>query len=326
MSMRRALITGCGSCLPRQAVTNQELIERGIDTSDEWIVQRTGITQRYIAGPDERTSDLATEAAKRAIENAGLTAADIDLIICASVTQDNTLPAMAAKVQANLGVDKGFAFDMSAVCSGFVYALSVANSLITTGQANHAIVIGAETLSRILDWKDRSTCVLFGDGAGAVVLSGEEENGDLSDRGILGSQLHADGRYYDSLYADGGPGSTQTVGLVRMSGKEVFKQAVTCLSSVVDEVLHNVGISSDQVDWLVPHQANLRIIEGTAKKLKMPMDRVIVTVDKHANTSAASIPLALAAANAEGKFKKGQLILLDAMGAGFTWGAAVLRW
>jgi 3-oxoacyl-[acyl-carrier-protein] synthase-3 len=324
--MMRSVIIGCGGALPRETVTNQQLIARGVDTSDEWIVQRTGIRTRHLASAEETTSVLAVQAARTALQNAEVKAEDIDLVIVATLTPDNTFPATAMRVQEKLGIKAGFAFDVSAACSGFVYALTLADNFIRLGQIKTALIIGAETLSHILDWSDRSTCVLFGDGAGAVVVQAREGNGDNADQGILATRLHADGSYYDTLYADGGPGSTKTTGFLRMSGKEVFRQAVTCLSNVVDEVLETTGLKPEEVDWLVPHQANIRIIEGTAKKLKMPMAKVVVTVDQHANTSAASIPLALAHADAEGRFKRGDLILLDAMGAGLTWGAAVIRW
>lgn len=313
---------GCGHYLPRQIVSNADLSKR-VDTSDEWIVQRTGIKSRHIAADGELTSDLALNAARMALTNAGITAETVDLIIVATTTPDNTFPATAARVQAKLGMTGGFAFDVQAVCSGFVYALAVADNFIKTGQVKTALVIGAETLSRILDWTDRTTCVLFGDGAGAVVLQAMDGNGD---RGIISTHLHSDGRNYDALYTDGGASSTKTLGHIRMDGKEVFRHAVQKLADVVDETLLANDLKPEDIDWFVPHQANLRIIDGTAKKLGLPKERVVITVDSHANTSAASIPLALSVASADGRLKKGQLVLLDAMGGGFTWGAALVRW
>ncbi len=323
--MRRSVILGCGSYLPKTILTNDELAKR-VDTTDEWISKRTGIKSRHIAAADEKTSDLALAASREALAEAGLDATDIDVIVVATTTPDNTFPATAAKVQALLGMTKGFAFDVQAVCSGFVYALAIADNFIRLGQANKALVIGAETFSRLLDWNDRGTCVLFGDGAGAVVLGAIEGKGDNTDRGILSTHLHSDGRHYDLLAADGGPGSTGTTGHVRMEGQEVFRHAVQNLADVVDEALAANNLKPEQIDWLVPHQANQRIIEGTAKKLHMSPDRVVVTIADHANTSAASIPLALAAASKDGRLKQGQLVLLDAMGGGFTWGAAMVRW
>ena len=323
--MRRSIVLGCGGYLPQQIVTNQELAKR-VDTSDEWITRRTGIKQRHIAAINEKTSDLATMAAQGALMDANLTANDIDVIIVATTTPDNTFPSTATKVQANIGLIHGFAFDVQAVCSGFVYALAIADNFIRLGQAQRALVIGAETFSRLLDWNDRSTCVLFGDGAGALVLGSSEGVGDKTDRGVLSTHLHSDGRYQDLLYVDGGPGSTQTTGTVKMEGQEVFRHAVHCLSEVVDEVMAANHLTAEEIDWLVPHQANQRIIDGTAKKLGMSSDRVVKTVAEHANTSAASIPLALATAAKDGRLKPGQIILLDAMGGGFTWGAAAIRW
>jgi 3-oxoacyl-[acyl-carrier-protein] synthase-3 len=317
---------GCGGYLPRQIVTNDDLARRGVNTSDEWIVQRTGIKQRHIAAEGETTSDLAVKAAQAALANAGIDANAIDLIVVATTTPDNTFPATAAKVQARLGVTRGFAFDVQAVCSGFVYALSIADNFIRLGQAQTALVIGAETLSRLIDWKDRKTCVLFGDGAGAVVVQAAEGKGDTSDRGILSAHLHTDGRQYDKLYVDGGPGSTATVGYMRMEGREVFRHAVVRLAEVLDEVLAANNIPAEAIDWLVPHQANKRIIEGIAKRLHLPPERVVLTIAEHANTSAASLPLALTTAVADGRIKRGQLLLLDVMGGGFTWGAALVRW
>lgn len=317
---RRAVLAGTGSALPRTRVSNAELAER-VDTSDEWIVERTGIRFRYIAEPDETTATLGAAAAQKALDAAGLTADDIGLIIVATATPDNTFPASATKVQALIGAPDCIAFDVAAVCSGFLYALSVANSMLQTGAAQHALVIGSETFSRILDWEDRATCVLFGDGAGAVVMSAEEN----STRGILATRLHADGRYSDMLYVDGGPSTTGTVGKVRMQGREVFRHAVTNLASVLGEVMEDAGLSASDIDWVVPHQANRRIIDATAKKLKLDPSRVVLTVDQHANTSAASVPLALDLAVRDGRIKPGDLCVLEAMGGGFTWGAAVLR-
>jgi 3-oxoacyl-[acyl-carrier-protein] synthase-3 len=318
---RRAILTGTGSALPRTRVSNEELARR-VDTSDEWIVERTGIRFRHIAQPDETTATLAAAAAKEALTAAGLQPSDIGLIIVATATPDNTFPASATKVQALLGAPDCIAFDVAAVCSGFLYAMSVADAMLRTGAAKHALVIGSETFSRILDWEDRTTCVLFGDGAGAVVLSAEEVD---DDRGILATRLHAEGKYCDMLYVDGGPSTTGTVGHVRMQGREVFRHAVTNLASVLGEVMADVGLSPDDIDWVVPHQANKRIIDATAKKLGLPAERVVLTVDQHANTSAASVPLALDLAVRDGRIKRGDLVVLEAMGGGFTWGAAVLR-
>ncbi len=321
--MLRSVIVGCGSYLPSRIVTNQELAAR-VDTTDEWIVQRTGISQRRIAAEDEKTSDLATAAARAALANAGLVTGDLDLIVVATATPDRTFPSTATIVQANLGMAHGFAFDVQAVCSGFVYALAVADNFLKAGQARRALVIGAETFSRIVDWEDRTTCVLFGDGAGAVVLEAREEAEEGP--GILSTHLHSDGAHSGLLYVDGGPSSGDAVGKIRMNGKEVFRHAVTRLAEVVDETLEHNRIGPDAIDWLVPHQANFRIIESTAKKLGMDMSRVVVTVNRHANTSAASIPLALAEAVADGRVKPGNLVLLEAMGGGLTWGSALVRW
>jgi 3-oxoacyl-[acyl-carrier-protein] synthase-3 len=317
----RAILSGTGSALPRTRVSNAELATR-VDTSDEWIVERTGIRFRHIAEPDETTATLGAAAAREALAAAGLDAADIGLIIVATATPDNTFPASATKVQALLGAPDCIAFDVAAVCSGFLYALSVADSMLRTGAARHALVIGSETFSRILDWEDRATCVLFGDGAGAVVLSAEEV---ADDRGILATRLHAEGKYCDMLYVDGGPSTTGTVGHVRMQGREVFRHAVTNLASVLGEVMEEVGLAASDIDWVVPHQANKRIIDATAKKLGLSADRVVLTVDQHANTSAASVPLALDLAVRDGRIQRGDLVVLEAMGGGFTWGAAVLR-
>ena len=322
---RRAVIAGTGSYLPARILGNAELAAT-VDTSDAWIVERTGIRQRHIAADGELTSDLAVHAARRALEAAGLTPDDVGLIVVATATPDQTFPACATVVQHKLGMTHGVAFDVAAVCSGFLYALSVADAMVVTGAAQTALVIGAETFSRILDWDDRGTCVLFGDGAGAVVLRGVESAGTSADRGILATRLHSDGRYNDLLYVDGGPGSTGTVGKLRMKGREVFRHAVTNLAAVMTETLAAAGLGSDEVAWVIPHQANLRILEGTAKKLGLPLARVVVTVDAHANTSAASVPLALDTAVRDGRIKAGDLLLLEAMGGGFTWGAAAVRW
>lgn len=322
--MRRACIVGTGSYLPDRILSNAELA-RQVDTSDEWIIERTGIRQRHIAADGELTSDLAVAAASRALAMAGLTPDDIDLIVVATATADQTFPSCATVVQHKLGMRHGVAFDVAAVCSGFLYALSVADAMLVTGAANSALVIGAETFSRLLDWEDRATCVLFGDGAGAVVLRVEEGAGTAADRGILAHRLHSDGKYNDLLYVDGGPGSTGTVGKLRMKGKEVFRHAVTNLAAVMTETLAAAGLVADDVAWVIPHQANLRILEGTAKKLHLPIERVVVTVDAHANTSAASVPLALDTAVRDGRIKAGDLLLLEAMGGGFTWGAAAVR-
>ena len=320
----RARLVGCGSHLPHRIVTNEELAQR-LDTSDDWIVQRTGIRQRHIAAPGECTSDLAEAAAREALGRAGLKPTELDLIVLATATPDNTFPATATKVQARLGMTSGFAFDVQAVCTGFVYALAIANNFLITGQARSALVIGAETFSRILDWEDRATCVLFGDGAGAVVLRAERGQGTVEDHGILSTHLHADGRDYTKLWVDGGPSTTRTTGLLRMEGREVFRSAVGRLAEVVGEALDANRLTPDQIDWLVPHQANRRIIDATAKKLNMSPDRVIMTVDRHANTSAASIPLALAEGVGDGRIRAGQLVLMEAMGGGFTWGSALVR-
>ncbi|MEK6541800.1 MAG: beta-ketoacyl-ACP synthase III [Pseudomonadota bacterium] len=315
-----SIIIGTGSALPVRCVTNAELAAR-VDTSDEWIVERTGIHQRYIAGQGETTATLATEAARNALNASGLKVADIGLIIIATATPDNTFPATATKVQALLGIDDCIAFDVAAVCSGFLYAMGVADSMLRCGMARHALVIGAETMSRLLDWEDRTTCVLFGDGAGAVVLSANDDAG----RGVLATRLHADGRHGPMLYVDGGPSTTQTVGHLRMQGREVFRHAVTNLASVLAEVLDDAGVDAADIDWVVPHQANRRIIDATAKKMGLPSERIILTVDQHANTSAASVPLALDVAVRDGRIQPGQLLVLEAMGGGFTWGAILLR-
>jgi 3-oxoacyl-[acyl-carrier-protein] synthase-3 len=320
--MRRAVLIGTGSALPARRVSNAELAET-VDTSDEWIVERTGIRFRHIASPDETTGTLGADAARAALGAAGKRADEIDLIVLATATPDQTFPATATKVQAMLGIDDCVAFDVGAVCSGFLYAIQVADSLIRTGAANRALVIGSETFSRILDWEDRATCVLFGDGAGAVVLEGQDVSEDGP--GILTTKLHADGRHNDLLYVDGGPSTTGTVGKVRMKGREVFRHAVTNLASVLSESLGVVGMTAADIDWVVPHQANARILDATARKLGLPAAKVVVTVDQHANTSAASVPLALDVAMRDGRIKPGQIVVLEAMGGGFTWGAAVLR-
>ncbi|GGE04061.1 3-oxoacyl-[acyl-carrier-protein] synthase 3 [Polymorphobacter glacialis] len=323
--MIRARIIGTGSYLPAHILSNAELAAR-VDTSDEWIIERTGIRQRHIAAEGEFTSDLGLAAAQRALDAAGITATDVDLIIVATATPDQTFPACATVIQHKLGMIHGVAFDVAAVCSGFLYALSVADAMLTSGAHRTALVIGAETFSRILDWEDRGTCVLFGDGAGAVVLRAETGTGSPADRGILAHRLHSDGRYNDLLYVDGGPGSTGTTGKLRMKGREVFRHAVTNLASVMTETLAVAGLAPTDVDWVIPHQANLRILEGTARKLGLSMDRIVVTVDRHANTSAASVPLALDVAVRDGRIKSNDLVLLEAMGGGFTWGAAAVRW
>lgn len=320
----RSVLCGTGSALPARCVTNAELAER-VETSDEWIVARTGIRTRYIAGDGETTSTLAAEASRRAIAAAGLLPTDIDLIVLATATPDQTFPATATTVQALLGIDDCVAFDVAAVCSGFLYALTVADNMLRGGAARRALVIGSETFSRILDWEDRTTCVLFGDGAGAVVLE-RQEVADADGAGILASRLHADGRHNCLLYVDGGPSTTGTVGKLRMKGQEVFRHAVTNLASVLLEALEAAGLAVDNIDWVVPHQANARILDATARKLGLDRDRVVVTVDSHANTSAASVPLALDAAIRDGRIARGDIVVLEAMGGGFTWGASVLRY
>ena len=322
--MRRSQIIGFGSYLPQNIVTNDDLAEK-IDTSDEWIRKRTGIAQRHIAADGELTSDIATDAARAALKNAGLDANAIDLIVLATATPDNTFPATATRVQSNLGIRRGAAFDVQAVCAGFVYALTMADNMIRLGQAETAIVIGAEAFSRILDWDDRGTCVLFGDGAGACVLQGAEMAGTNSDTGILSTHIHADGEYYDMLYVDGGPSTTGTSGYLRMEGKEVFRHAVQRMSEVVTAALDQNDLAVDQLDWLIPHQANKRIMDSIAKRLNLPDEKIVVTVDRQANTSAATIPLALAEASADGRLKPGHLVALSALGGGFAWGSALLR-
>ena len=318
---RRAVIVGTGSALPGRRVTNAELAER-VETTHEWIVERTGIEARHIAGDGETTATLATEAAQKALAAAGIEPGQVGLIVLATATPDQTFPASATRVQTNLGIDDCIAFDVQAVCTGFLYALSVADNMVKGGMADVALVIGSETFSRILDWEDRTTCVLFGDGAGAVVLQAQE----TEDRGILATRLHADGRHNDLLYVDGGASTTGTVGKLRMKGREVFRHAVVNLASVLEETLDAAGHKAEEVDWVVPHQANKRILDATAKKLGLDPSRVVVTVDQHANTSAASVPLALDTAVRDGRIKPGQLLVLEAMGGGFTWGAAAVRY
>ncbi len=319
---RRSVIAATGSALPPLRVTNAELAERGIDTTDEWIVDRTGIQARHFAADGETTATLATEAARKALAQAGVPAEKVGLIVLATATPDQTFPASATRVQTALGINDCIAFDIAAVCTGFLYALSVADNMLKGRMADYALVIGSETFSRILDWEDRTTCVLFGDGAGAILLKAEE----TGDRGVLATRLHADGRHNDLLYVDGGVSTTGTIGKLRMKGKEVFRHAVVNLAEVLGETLTAAGHTPDEVDWVVPHQANKRILDATAKKLGLDPNRVIVTVDQHANTSAASVPLALDVAVRDGRIKPGDLIVLEAMGGGFTWGAAVVRY
>ena len=325
MTVTRSIVLGCGSYLPEQVLTNADLAAK-VDTSDEWIVQRTGIRQRHIAAKGEFTSDLGTKAALAALANAGVDAQSIDLIILGTSTPDNTFPATAVQIQHNLRMNHGVAFDLQAVCSGFVFALATADNFLRSGSHKRALVIGAETFSRILDWNDRGTCVLFGDGAGAVVLEAQQQPGNNGDRGILTTHLRSDGRHKAKLYVDGGPSSTQTVGHLRMEGKEVFKHAVGMITDVIDDAFKATGLTADDVTWLVPHQANKRIIDASAHKLHIAPQKVVLTVDRHGNTSAASIPLALCVAVADGRVKRGDLILFEAMGGGFTWGSALVRW
>jgi 3-oxoacyl-[acyl-carrier-protein] synthase-3 len=321
----RSVVLGCGSYLPERILTNAELATR-LDTSDEWIVQRTGIRQRHVAAEGEFTSHLAIKAARAALHHARLDAQAIDLIVLATSTPDNTFPATAVAVQDGLGIHHGAAFDLQAVCSGFVFALATADSFLRAGTYKRALVIGAETFSRILDWTDRGTCVLFGDGAGAVVLEAQTEPGKSSDRGVLTTHLRSDGRHKSKLYVDGGPSSTQTVGLLRMEGREVFKHAVGMITDVIVDAFNATGLTAEDIDWFIPHQANKRIIDASAHKLHIAPQKVILTVDQHGNTSAASIPLALAVAVKDGRVKKGDLVLFEAMGGGFTWGSALVRW
>ncbi|MCY1663940.1 beta-ketoacyl-ACP synthase III [Rhizobium sp. SL86] len=323
--MIRSVVRGFGSALPKRVVPNKELEEK-VETSDEWIVQRTGIRQRYIAGEGETTASLGEQAARAALANAGLTPADIDVVIVATSTPDNTFPATAVNIQNRLGMTHGYAFDVQAVCTGFVYAMATADAHLRAGLAKRALVIGAETFSRILDWSDRTTCVLFGDGAGALVLEAQEGEGTVADRGVLTAHLRSDGSHKDKLYVDGGPSTTGTVGHLRMEGREVFKHAVGMITDVIVAAFDATGTTADDLDWLVPHQANRRIIDGSAKKLGIPLEKVVVTVDLHGNTSAASIPLALSVAAGDGRIKKGDLVMLEAMGGGFTWGALLIRW
>jgi 3-oxoacyl-[acyl-carrier-protein] synthase III len=325
VTVTRSVVLGCGSYLPEQILTNAELATR-IDTSDEWIVQRTGIRQRHIAAPGEYTSHLGTKAAQAALAAAGVDAQSIDLIVLATSTPDNTFPATAVAIQNALGIHHGAAFDLQAVCSGFIFAVATADNFLRSGAFKRALVIGAETFSRILDWNDRTTCVLFGDGAGAIVLEAQQQPGTLKDSGVLTTHLRSDGRHKSKLYVDGGPSSTQTVGHLRMEGREVFKHAVGMITDVIVDAFEATGTNANDIDWFVPHQANKRIIDASAHKLHIAPQKVVLTVDQHGNTSAASIPLALSSAVAEGKIKKGHLVLLEAMGGGFTWGSALIRW
>lgn len=324
MSAIRSVVRGCGAYLPAETLTNAELAKQ-VDTSDDWIAQRTGIRERHLAAPGEMTSDLAIAAAKLALEEAGVDASELDLIVVATSTPDNTFPATATTVQAGLGITQGFAFDVQAVCSGFVYALAVADKFLISGQYKKALVIGAETFSRILDWTDRTTCVLFGDGAGAIVLEGVP-TGETEGRGVLTTHLRSDGRHKSKLFVDGGPSSTGTVGHLRMEGREVFRHAVGMITDVIHDAFKATGESADSIDWFVPHQANKRIIDASAQKLGIAPHKVVMTVERHGNTSAASIPLALAEARKDGRIKTGDLVLLEAMGGGFTWGSALVRW
>jgi 3-oxoacyl-[acyl-carrier-protein] synthase III len=321
----RSIVRGVGSYLPKRKVTNQDLAEM-VETSHEWIVQRTGIESRHIADDDETTSVLGIKAAEAALADAGLTPADIDLIICATSTPDYTFPSTATMIQAGLGMHHGAAFDLQAVCTGFVYAVATADKFLASGAHKRALVIGAETFSRILDWEDRTTCVLFGDGAGAIVLEAQEGEGTSADRGVLTSQLRSDGRYRDKLYVSGGPGSTKTTGVLKMEGKEVFRFAVGSVTDVVKDAFTETGTTAEELDWFVPHQANKRIITASADKLGIAPEKVVITVDRHGNTSAASIPLALDAATKDGRIKRGDLVMIEAIGGGFTWGSALIRW
>jgi 3-oxoacyl-[acyl-carrier-protein] synthase-3 len=316
---------GCGSYLPKKVVTNDDLAKI-IDTSDAWITERTGIKRRHMAAEGETTSDLAFMAARDAIDAAHIAVDEIDLVVCATTTPDDTFPSVATKIQARIGMTRGAAFDVQAVCSGFIYGLSVADNFIRCGEANTVLLIGAETMTRLLDWKDRSTCVLFGDGAGAVVLQGAQGQGTIADRGVLNAKIHSDGRQREMLYVDGGPSSTGTVGHLRMQGKEVFRHAVLNIASAIEESAKSAGISPHDIQWFVPHQANQRILDGTARRLGISTDRVISTIAEHGNTSAASVPLALCTAVKDGRIKRGDLVLLEAMGGGFTWGASLIRW
>jgi len=321
----RSVICGIGSYLPANKVSNADL-EKMVDTSDDWIVQRTGIRNRHIAAEGETTSQLATHAAKEALAHAGLTAQDIDLVVVATSSPDYTFPSTATQVQAAIGMHHGAAFDVQAVCSGFVYAVTIADKFLTSGSHKRALVIGAETFSRLLDWNDRTTCVLFGDGAGAVVLEAQEGTGSVKDRGVLTTHLRSDGRHREKLYVDGGPSSTKTVGHLRMQGKDVFRHAVSMVTDVMVDAFAATGTSANDLDWFVPHQANRRIIDASAEKLGIAPEKIVITVDQHGNTSAASIPLALATAVKDGRIKPGQLVMIEAMGGGFTWGSALIRW
>ncbi|MGZ5999393.1 MAG: beta-ketoacyl-ACP synthase III [Rhizomicrobium sp.] len=316
---------GCGAFLPRTVLSNAELAKR-VDTSDEWIRERTGIHQRHIVAKGEKTSDLALHAARAALASAKMDVGELDMIVVATTTPDETFPATATTLQARLGMTRGAAFDVQAVCSGFIFGMSVADNFIKVGQAKTVLLVGAESMSRLLDWNDRTTCVLFGDGAGAVVLQAKKGKGDNSDRGVLNTKLYSDGRLHDLLYVDGGPSSTQTTGHLRMQGKEVFRHAVTKISAAIVASVEEAGLKISDIDWFVPHQANQRILDGTARKLGIPVSKVVSTVSQHGNTSAASVPLALATAVADGRIRKGQLVLLEAMGGGFTWGASLVRW
>ncbi|HEY0281235.1 MAG TPA: beta-ketoacyl-ACP synthase III [Rhizomicrobium sp.] len=323
--MIRSHVIGCGAYLPKTILTNHDLAKRE-DTSDEWIVARTGIRERHVAGPGEKTSDLAFEAAQAALADAGASASDIDLIVCATTTPDETFPAVAAMLQGRLGMTRGAAFDVQAVCSGFIFGLAVADNFIRCGQAKTALLVGADCMTKLLDWNDRTTSVLFGDGAGAVLLKAGEGTGSNEDRGVLNTKLYSDGRLHDLLYVDGGPSTTQTTGHLRMQGREVFRHAVTNIAASIVASLEEAGLGIEDIDWFVPHQANLRILDGTAKKLGIPPEKVVVTIAKHGNTSAASVPLALAAAVGDGRIKRGDFVLLEAMGGGLTWGASLVRW
>ena len=325
MAIIRSVIRGVGAYLPKRVMTNNDLALL-VDTTDEWIKDRTGIEQRHIAEDGELTSDLGIAASRQALVRSGIASTDIDLIICATATPDRTFPATAVRIQAGLGITKGAAFDVQAVCSGFIYALNVADNFIKAGQSKRALVVGAETFSRILDWKDRGTCVLFGDGAGAVVLEAQSQVGTREDRGILATRIRSDGRFEDLLYVDGGPGSTKTTGLLRMNGREVFRHAVQKISSVIEETLVTTGYAPAEIDLYVPHQANKRILDGIGKKLGIPPNKVVITLAKHGNTSAASVPLALNQAFEDHRLREGGLVLMEAMGGGFTWGAVLARW
>ncbi|WP_072396668.1 beta-ketoacyl-ACP synthase III [Hyphomicrobium sp. CS1GBMeth3] len=325
MAVIRSVIRGVGAYLPKRIMTNADLAKI-VDTSDEWIVERSGIRERHIAADDELTSTLGIAASHQALVRAGIDPVDIDLVVCATATPDRTFPSTAVRIQSGLGITKGAAFDVQAVCSGFVYALAVADNFIKTGQSSRALVVGAETFSRILDWTDRATCVLFGDGAGAVVLEAQPQHGARDDRGVLTTLIRSDGRFEDLLYVDGGPGSTKTVGHLRMNGREVFRHAVQKISGVIEEALVASGYTADEIDLFIPHQANIRILDGIAKKLGIEQDKIVKTLEKHGNTSAASIPLALNQAFEEHRVREGSLVLMEAMGGGFTWGAALARW